>query len=543
MAESPAGSRKMVSTRAAWRGSDDEESRAYLQSRLTVLSRLMFWSFAVLLGGMVLLYKQYRYLEPRDNDRIYMIAGVGVLILAIVWRGFLVRRELSLRTLYAIDLFYALGTGIIFASAAYIAWDFRVSAWANLLWSCFTMFLRTIVLPSTGRRTAVAGTLLFAPMVLASIGLSIKGSPELPPSAYIGGMLMIANVVILLSTIGSRLIYGLRRQVNAAMRLGQYTLDSKIGEGGNGSVYRAHHALLRRPTAIKIMLPDRVGADTIDRFEREVQAMSLLTHWNTVAIYDYGRSPDGVFYYAMEYLDGIDLENLVIDFGPQPSDRVIAILVQMCGALNEAHRRNIIHRDIKPANVLLCERGAVPDVAKVVDFGLAKEINADTGGDSTRSILGTPAYIAPEAVTDPATIGPPADLYAVGAVGYFLLTGRRVFEAKTNLDLCIQHVTATPKPPSTMTKNPIQPELEALILRCLAKSPAERPASADELAKLLRDVPSARVWSDASALQWWDDFRRLPRPASASASTLTITVDIEHRDSDPPSEPPGPDVN
>jgi eukaryotic-like serine/threonine-protein kinase len=543
MAESPAGSRKMVSTRAAWRGSDDEESRAYLQSRLTVLSRLMFWSFAVLLGGMVLLYKQYRYLEPRDNDRIYMIAGVGVLILAIVWRGFLVRRELSLRTLYAIDLFYALGTGIIFASAAYIAWDFRVSAWANLLWSCFTMFLRTIVLPSTGRRTAVAGTLLFAPMVLASIGLSIKGSPELPPSAYIGGMLMIANVVILLSTIGSRLIYGLRRQVNAAMRLGQYTLDSKIGEGGNGSVYRAHHALLRRPTAIKIMLPDRVGADTIDRFEREVQAMSLLTHWNTVAIYDYGRSPDGVFYYAMEYLDGIDLENLVIDFGPQPSDRVIAILVQMCGALNEAHRRNIIHRDIKPANVLLCERGAVPDVAKVVDFGLAKEINADTGGDSTRSILGTPAYIAPEAVTDPATIGPPADLYAVGAVGYFLLTGRRVFEAKTNLDLCIQHVTATPKPPSTMTKNPIQPELEALILRCLAKSPAERPASADELAKLLREVPSARVWSDASALQWWDDFRRLPRPASASASTLTITVDIEHRDSDPPSEPPGPDVN
>jgi serine/threonine-protein kinase len=534
MAETPAGSRKMVSTRRSWRGADDEESRAQLQSRLTVLSRLMFWSFAVLLGGMVSLYRQYPLLEPAQNDRIYLIAGIGVLILAVVWRGFLVRRELKLSTLYAIDQLYAAGTGTIFASAAYLAWDFRVSAWANLLWSCFTMFLRTIVLPSTGRRTAVAGTLLFTPMALAAIGLSAKGTPELPPPAYIGGMVMIATVVILLSTIGSRLIYGLRRQVSAAMRLGQYTLDSKIGEGGNGAVYRAHHALLRRPTAIKLMLPDRVGADTIDRFEREVQAMSQLTHWNTVAVYDYGRNSDGFFYYAMEYLDGIDLENLVIDFGPQPADRVISILGQVCNALNEAHRRNIIHRDIKPANIILCERGDVPDVAKVVDFGLAKEIDA-TDGDATRSILGTPAYIAPEAVTDPASIGPSVDLYALGAVGYFLLTGRRVFEAKTNVDLCIQHVTATPKPPSTMTKNPIPPELEALILRCLAKSPADRPATAAELGKLLRDVPSARAWSDEIAAKWWSDFRRLPRPASASASTLTITVDVAARDPEPDS--------
>jgi serine/threonine-protein kinase len=532
MAETPAGSREMVSTRRTWRGADDEESRAQLQSRLTVLSRLMFWSFAVLLGGMVSLYRQYPRLEPAQNDRIYLIAGIGVLILAVVWRGFLVRRELTLSTLYAIDQLYALGTGTIFASAAYLAWDFRVSAWANLLWSCFTMFLRTIVLPSTGRRTAVAGTLLFTPMVLAAIGLSSKGTPELPAPAYIGGMVMIATVVILLSTIGSRLIYGLRRQVSAAMRLGQYTLDSKIGEGGNGAVYRAHHALLRRPTAIKLMLPDRVGAETIDRFEREVQAMSQLTHWNTVAVYDYGRNSDGFFYYAMEYLDGIDLENLVIDFGPQPADRVISILGQVCNALNEAHRRNIIHRDIKPANIILCERGDVPDVAKVVDFGLAKEIDA-TDGDATRSILGTPAYIAPEAVTDPASIGPSADLYALGAVGYFLLTGRRVFEAKTNVDLCIQHVTATPKPPSTMTKNAIPPELESLILRCLAKSPAARPASAAELGKLLRGVPSARAWSDESAVQWWSDFRRLPRPASAGAPTRTITVDVAARDPEP----------
>jgi serine/threonine-protein kinase len=528
MADGPGGSRKMVSSREAWRGmAQDEESRAYLQSRLTVLSRLMFWSFAVLLVGMISLYQQYPRLEPQDNRQIYVVAGIGIVVLAVIWRGFLVRRELRLEYLHGIDLFYALATGTIFASAAYIAWDFRASQWANLLWSVFTIFLRTIVVPSTGRRTAIAGSLLFAPMVLAAVGLSIKTTPELPAPAYIGGMTIIAAVVILLATIGSRMIYGLRRQVSAAMRLGQYTLDSKIGEGGNGSVYRAHHALLRRPTAIKLILPEKIGAETLDRFEREVQAMSQLTHWNTVAIYDYGRSPDGVFYYAMEYLDGIDLENLVIDFGAQPADRVVSILLQVCNALNEAHRRNIIHRDIKPANIILCERGDVADVTKVVDFGLAKEIDT-TSDDTTRTILGTPAYIAPEAVTG-GPVGPAADLYAVGAVGYFLLTGRRVFEAKTSVDLCIQHVTATPKPMSAMTRNKIPVDLEQLILRCLAKAPAERPESAAALATLLRGLAPARDWSEDEARRWWSDFRRLPRPSSASASTLSITVDVASR--------------
>jgi serine/threonine-protein kinase len=528
MAQGPAGSRKMVSSREAWRGmAHDEESRAYLQTRLILLSKLMFWSFAVLLAFMVGLYWRYPKLTPRDNNLIYVVAGVGVLILAVIWRGILVRREVKLQYLHAIDLFYAFATGTIFASAAYIAWDFHASQWANLLWSCITMFLRTIVLPSTGRRTAIAGTLLFAPMVACAIALSIVTEPELPPPAYIGGMTIIGAVVTLLSTIGSRTIYGLRRQISAAMRLGQYTLDSKIGEGGNGSVYRAHHALLRRPTAIKLILPEKIGAETLDRFEREVQATAQLTHWNTVAVYDFGRSPDGVFYYAMEYLDGIDLENLVIEYGPQPADRVISMLAQVCSALNEAHRRNIIHRDIKPANVILCERGDDPDVVKVVDYRLAKEIDRTTD-DNTRSILGTPAYIAPEAVTGE-PVGPGADLYAVGAVGYFLLTGRRVFEAKTTVDLCIQHATATPRPPSSMTKNPIPPELEQLILRCLAKTPAERPESASALGKLLRSVPVSQTFSDEDARKWWNDFRRLPRPASGSASTLTVTVDVGSR--------------
>ena len=520
----PAASRKMVTSRAGWRAlASDEESRAYLQERLVVLSRLMFWSFVVLLASMVGLYYVHAEIEPRDNDQIYVIGAIGVLVLAVIWRGLLLRRQLPLVWLYAIDFFYAFASGCVFASAAYIAWDLRLSAMINLIWAILVTFLRTIVVPSAGRRTAVAGTLVFAPLIVAAVALS--PDQELPPDAYVASAVVISVTVVLLATIGSRVIYGLRRQVSAAMRLGQYTLERKIGEGGNGAVYRAHHALLRRPTAIKLILPDKLRAETLDRFEREVQHMSRLTHWNTVAVYDYGRSPDGVFYYAMEYLDGINLENLVIDFGPQPADRVRAILMQVCAALKEAHRRGIIHRDIKPANIILCERGDEPDVAKVVDFGLVQEITAEQGESM---ILGTPAYVAPEAVTDPAAIGPAADLYAVGCVGYFLLTGRRVFEGKTAVDICVQHVTAQPKPPSSHGVR-IPEELERIILMCLAKQPSERPKSAGALAMLLRGVPSANDWSEDEALRWWSDFRRLDRPTAASADTLTITVDLGER--------------
>ncbi|HEY5927918.1 MAG TPA: serine/threonine-protein kinase [Kofleriaceae bacterium] len=529
MAEPPAQSRKMLTARAGWMALQrDEESRAYLQSRLAVLSKLMFWSFVVLLGSMVGLYAQYPGIEPPENNKIYVVATIGVLTLAVIWRGFLIRRQLPLRWLYAIDFFYAFGTGSIFASAAYIASELRSSAFVNLIWAILVTFLRTIVVPSTGLRTAIAGSLVFVPLMIACIGVAITTTQELPPDAYVSSGLMISATVVLLATIGSRVIYGLRRQADAAMRLGQYTLDSKIGEGGNGSVHRAHHALLRRPTAIKVMLPDRIGADTLDRFEREVQHMSQLTHWNTVAVYDYGRSPDGLFYYAMEYLDGINLENLVIDFGRQPPDRVISIMKQVCAALNEAHGRGIIHRDIKPANIILCVRGDVPDVVKVVDYGLVKEITAEKGESM---ILGTPAYVAPEAVTDPATIGPPADLYALGLVGYFLLTGRRVFEGKTAVDVCVQHVTAQPKPPTSYGVK-MQAELEAIILQCLAKQPSDRPQSAAALAKLLSAVPLAGDWSEEEAARWWADFQKLDRPTAATADTLTITVDLD-RDREP----------
>jgi len=315
------------------------------------------------------------------------------------------------------------------------------------------------------------------------------------------------------------------------MQLGKYTLGRRIGEGGMGAVYVAHHVLLRRETAIKLLLPEKVGADTLDRFEREVQHMSTLTHPNTVAVFDYGRS-DGTLYYAMEYLGGgINLGQLVKRDGPQPGGRVAQILVQVCGALQEAHDKGFIHRDVTPANIILCERGGMPDVVKVVDFGLVKEITSDAGQTSAM-VLGTPGYIAPEQVTDPSTISPSADLYALGCVGYFLLTGRTVFVAKTAAHTIAQHISDAPKRPSEVVATHVDPGMEAIVMACLAKAPADRPASAKALAARLRALPDAAIadWTEADAHAWWAAFRAQGAHAAAVAElTRTITVDLQRR--------------
>jgi serine/threonine-protein kinase len=515
----------------------DEESRAYLQARLTVLSLLMFWSFVLLLAWMAVMYfflyddlpMQGRIgLAPRYNIQIYLVSGVGLGLLAFLWRVLLLRRSLSVQSLYRIDVLYALGTGSIFGASGTMAYDLRPSAYICLIYACLMVLLRAIVVPSTGTRTAIISVLTCLPVTAATVALVYLNTQDVPGLAYVSGGILICAMSIGLATIVSTILYGLRKQVTDAMQLGQYTLDAKIGEGGNGAVYRARHALLRRPTALKLVLPEQTDGDTLDRFEREVQHMSQLTHPNTVAVYDYGRSPDGVFYYVMEYLDGIDLEQLVQRFGPQPADRVVPILVQVCGALAEAHRRGLIHRDIKPANIILAERGDVPDVAKVVDFGLVKEVAANDG-KSTRGILGTPSYIAPESVTDPDHVGPAADLYALGAVGYFLVTGKRVFEGKTSVDVCVQHVTAVPRRPSELAAIPAA--LDDLLMCCLAKKPELRPAGALELARSLRSVPIGSAWTEDSALEWWREFRTSAPPAAPTteSTTRSITIDFETR--------------
>ena len=527
----PSRSRQLLAqSPVAWHaGPSDDEGRAYLQTRMTLYSSLMFCSIVALLLFLIATYWLYPAIKPRHNDAIVVGATIGLGILATLWRVVLIRRVVSVHALYALDVVYAACIGGWFGVSALLASDLRPAGYTVLIYAAFMVFMRAIVVPSSGRRTAVVSLLVFAPIWIAAVILSFETTQELPAPAFVVGALVLGAVPILIALVGSDIIYGLRRQVSAAMRLGRYMLESKIGEGGNGEVYRAHHELLRRPTAIKLLLPDRVGADNLKRFEREVQHMSQLTHPNTVAVFDYGRTPDGVFYYAMEYLGGIDLEHLVEQFGPQPSGRVVHILIQVCGALHEAHAAGLIHRDVKPANIILCERGLVLDVAKVVDFGLVKEITRDTGA-SSQVVLGTPAYVAPEAVTDPDHITPAVDLYALGAVGYFLIAGRPVFEAKTAVDLCIQHVTQPPRPPSELGIA-IAAGLEAVLMRCLAKQPAQRHPSAAALAEALEALPPAGDWHKADAVAWWDQFRKSQAAGSATraAPTATITVDLGTR--------------
>ncbi len=523
----------------AWLGAASElEGRAYLQERLELISKLMFWSFATLIGFLVLMYQVYEDLSPEHNTWILAMAVGGLVVLAVIWRFGLLRQELPAERLILIDRFYAIGTGMTFGAAAFLSRDLAIAPFSCLLYASFMVLLRAIVVPSSGKRTAILGSLAFAPIVFASLGIAVadpllKQPPiPLPGPAYVGGTILVGTVAVMLATVGSRIIYGLRRQVSAAMQLGQYTLVHKIGEGGMGTVYRARHAMLRRPTAVKLMQPNKVDAQTLDRFEKEVQHMSLLTHPNTVAVYDYGRSPDGVFYYAMEFLDGINLESLVVRDGAQPFDRVVAILTQVAGALAEAHRSDLIHRDIKPANIILCERGGVADVVKVVDFGLVKQITAASDTTSTKSILGTPAYIAPEAVTDPDLVGTAVDLYALGAVGYFLLTGKKVFDGKTPFDICVQHVTGTVISPSQIRGTQLPAALEQLILDLLAKTPGKRP-TATALLKRLRSLDPVSDWSEEIAEAWWGSLRAKIKAVDTSSPTLTIKVNLDRVSAEP----------
>jgi hypothetical protein len=512
--------------------SGDEEARASLQSRISLYSMLVLGSIVAEIALLTTSYAMFPEIKPRNADSIAAAGSTGLIMLAVLWRGLVARRPLSVETLYRIDLLIAAGIGAFLAAGAYFAYDLRPAGYTAVVLAYGLVFTRALVVPSSGTRTIVITSIIFAPLVVASIALPYRTPQEIPTPMFIGGAFVFAIVAVALAATGSRIIYGLRRQVSEAMQLGSYKLDRRIGAGGMGEVYRAHHEFLRRPTAIKLLLPAKVGApDTLDRFEREVQSMSQLTHPNTVAVFDYGRSSEGVLYYAMEYLDGIDLEVLVERFGAQPWSRVAWILEQVCGALSEAHGKGFTHRDIKPANIILCERGGMSDVAKVVDFGLVKEITGSTSA-STQVILGTPHYIAPEAVNDPASVGTPVDVYALGGVAYFLLTGKRMFDGATAVDVCVKHVTAKPTPPSQVTTNDIPAELEALILRCLAKSPKERPTAA-ELGKLLAAIPRTGEWNEDAAVAWWKKFHdSAPITPDTSSPTMTITVDLGHRSVD-----------
>ena len=313
-----------------------------------------------------------------------------------------------------------------------------------------------------------------------------------------------------------------------ARRLGQYTLMEKIGEGGMGVVYKARHALMRRDTAVKLLLPEYADDATIARFEKEVQLTCRLKHPSTIQVYDYGRTFDGIFYYAMEYLEGLTLQRLVDEFGPLPGSRVVHILIQVCDSLAEAHSLGLVHRDIKPANIFLCCQGGVTDLVKVLDFGLVAGVpGADpAGGVEPDRHAGTPQFMAPEAFNAGVVPDPRMDIYAVGATGYFLLTGREVFDGPTLDELKRQHESEAPRKPSARSNLTLDAGLETLILECLEKDPAHRPASATILATHLRQLRTHLTWARQDSASWWEGHDTGIRSGSTASLTPSPTSSV-----------------
>ncbi len=316
-------------------------------------------------------------------------------------------------------------------------------------------------------------------------------------------MLVIAVAAALGSTFS---VAQLRREER---RLGVYRLEGKIAEGGMATVHRAVHALLRRPTALKILKPHLATDELIARFEREVQLATRLEHPATIEIFDYGRTRDGTFFYAMEYIDGVTLAWLVEQDGAQAPPRVAHILKQVCESLREAHGKGLIHRDIKPANVMLCERGGESDVVKVLDFGLIKDVHATDTRDITQyaRLLGTPAYMAPERIRNPSEAAPTVDIYAVGALAFYLLTGKRVFDAPNELELARLILEVEAPRTSSAARQPIPNALDDLVARCLAKAPDARPQRVEDLLAVFAAILQAHPWTQEAAERWWHDYR------------------------------------
>jgi eukaryotic-like serine/threonine-protein kinase len=510
--------------------SPSEELR-FVQGRMALFGKTIFLisiAFLVVKGGLDLL---------RGDTRLGVVGRISqvlaTVILLLLWRVAASRRAFSVKALALVDASATIGVCICFAVMAHSF----VQPWGvylGILAVGYTIIGRAVTVPSAPLRTLLLGIVCFSGLIV-SVAL-VEPPPFVPPELGMRIRTLLDTVLwsvsgTALATVASKVIYGLQEKAIEARQLGQYTLEAKIGEGGMGEIFRARHAMLRRPTAIKVMTGDGSEA-ALRRFEKEVQLTARLTHPNTISIYDYGRTPDGRFYYAMELLDGLTLEELVARSGPQPAARVIHILLQVCGALREAHGVGLIHRDIKPANVYLCARGGTRDVVKVLDFGLVREFRSDGSvtGSNLDILVGTPLYLSPEAILTPAQLDARADIYALGALAYVLLTGAPPFAGRTLVELCGHHLHSVPERPSARGLV-VAGDLEQTVLDCLAKDPSARPQSAREVAERLRACRDAGRWGEAEAERWWSELPEIPKsePASTAIGLTLCCADVKDR--------------
>jgi serine/threonine protein kinase len=412
-----------------------------------------------------------------------------------------------------------IGVGMMLLHAVGIA---VFNAWAyppkgddfmRISWISLDILIYSMIAPTTPRKMLIAALVAasFDPIAHTVVGMT--GGRQLHPM-YLFIICWPTYACAFIAIVPARVQQRLGRKLQEAQQLGSYHLLEQLGEGGMGEVWRAEHRLLARDAAIKLVRPEVLGAKTpedaqvvLRRFEREAQATAALSSPHTIDVFDFGVTDEGTFYYVMELLVGRDLETLVREFGPVPPNRVVYLLRQVCHSLADAHARGLVHRDVKPANIYVCRMGLEYDFAKVLDFGLVK-IKDRGAGDSLTTIdqttTGTPAYMAPEAIVGDGEVDRRADVYAIGCVAYFLLTGELVFQADTSMRMLMHHVQTQPVPPSQRTELPVPRELDDLVMACLQKDPRLRPQDAGELFRMACQCRGMRdEWTADQAEQWW----------------------------------------
>jgi serine/threonine-protein kinase len=424
-----------------------------------------------------------------------------------------------------VGLVYEVAICAIAATTTYWQYHHDTGLIPMLTWVPAIVIMFPLIMPGPPRRMLAAAIAAGATPPLALLLLDLTGKVDVGDGSPYAPAIVGSVFAVVFAYTGARVIYGLGREVARARALGSYHLEERLGEGGMGEVWRARHRLLARPAAIKLIRPALTGSgnaavseEARRRFEREAQAIAGLRSPHTVDLFDFGVADDGSFYYAMELLDGLDADTLVRRFGPVPAERAVHLLRQVCHSLSEAESRGLVHRDVKPSNIFVCRYGEDYDFVKVLDFGIVKTRHdaTDLGPALTREtvIHGTPAFMAPEQALGGAQLDGRADIYAVGCVAYWLLTGELVFSADTPSALLLHHIQTPATPPSARTELPVPESLDRIVLSCLAKSPADRPRSARELSRRLGEVEVGGAWTEERCREWWD--RHSPAPQTAS---------------------------
>ncbi len=507
---------------------DELLARATVRLRLTALVTMAVSAFRVVMGLVGDPDKAFG--TEREVSVKLAFFGLAAAVSAVLF-GLSYARLSHRRFLLVGQVFFVLLVAILGATEATA--EFGEHPYARGLPMPIGIILMfPVIVPMPPRRY-----LIVALIAVATVPLVTYLVPPLvghaPPSTTLLLLPLIPLIIAaLVAAVTARVIYQLGRELGRAQKMGSYQLVAPLGKGGMGEVWRAKHGMLAREAAVKLIRSDRGergSEEALERFEHEAKVVASLRSPHTIQLYDFGVTDDGALYYAMELLDGMDLDRLVTMHGPIPPERVVHFMVQACHSLVEAHEVGLVHRDIKPANIFATRNGRDVDVIKVLDFGLATKPVAERIPDARvtheGTIIGTPAYMAPEQVLGDATIDGRADLYTLGLVAWFLLTGRDVFQATSATQVMFAHVHVEPEAPSLHAKMPIPPELEAVILKCLAKKREDRPATAEVLANALRAIPFATPWTRERALAWWATHGAGP---ASEASTKAAAIADTH---------------